>query len=66
MPRDGSRTNITLRSPNRAVVVIVAPIAGILADARGIRPMLVLEAVVFALVATGLATTGLRNVRAPV
>ena len=60
-----ARTNTTLRSINRAVVVVVAPIAGMLADAVGIRPMLVVAAVVFALVAGGLASTSFRNVRAP-
>ncbi len=61
-----ARTNTTLRSLNRAVVVIVAPIAGVLADAWGIRSMLVVAAVTFALVATGLASTSFRNARAPV
>ena len=61
-----ARTNTTLRSINRAVVVVVAPIAGVLADAVGIRPMLVVAAVTFALVASGLAATPFRNVRAPV
>jgi MFS family permease len=60
-----SRTNTTLRSFNRAVVVIIAPIAGILADAWGIRTMLSLAAVIFALVAAGLGATSFRDVRAP-
>ena len=60
-----ARTNTTLRSLNRAVVVVVAPIAGILADAWGIRAMLLAAVVVFALVAGGLAATSFRNVRAP-
>ena len=60
-----ARTNTTLRSLNRAVVVLVAPIAGILADAWGIRSMLVVAVAVFALVAGGLAATSFRNVRAP-
>ena len=34
-----ARTNTTLRSLNRAAVVVTAPIAGILADAWGIRPI---------------------------
>jgi di/tricarboxylate transporter len=54
-----------LRSINRAVVVVVAAVAGLLADAVGIRPMLVVAAAVFALVAGGLASTSFRNVRAP-
>ena len=61
-----ARTNTTMRSINRGVVVIVAPIAGILADAFGIRSMLVVAAVIFALVAAGLAATSFRNVRAPI
>ena len=61
-----ARTNTTLRSINRAVIVVVAPIAGVLADAVGVRPMLVVAAVTFALVAAGLAVTSFRNVRAPV
>jgi MFS family permease len=60
-----ARTNTTLRSLNRAVVVVVAPIAGILADGWGIRAMLLAAVVVFALVAGGLTATSFRNVRAP-
>lgn len=60
-----ARTNTSLRSINRAVVVVVAPVAGILADAFGIRPMLLLAALVFALVAAGLGATPFRDVRAP-
>ena len=60
-----ARTNTTLRSLNRAVVVVVAPLAGILADAWGIRPTLGLAAVIFALVAVGLGGTTFRDVRAP-
>ncbi len=61
-----ARTNTTMRSLNRGVVVIVAPIAGILADAFGIQLMLVVAAVIFALVALGLGATSFRNVRAPI
>ena len=60
-----ARTNTTMRSLNRAVVVIIAPIAGILADAWGIRPMLVLAAAIFAFVAAGLGATSFRDVQAP-
>jgi predicted MFS family arabinose efflux permease len=60
-----ARTNTTLRSLNRAVVVVIAPIAGILADAWGIDVMLAVAAAVFALVAVGLGSTSFRNVRAP-
>ena len=60
-----ARTNTTLRSLNRAVVVIIAPVAGILADAWGIQILLMAAAATFALVAVGLAATSFRNVRAP-
>ena len=60
-----ARTNTTLRSFNRAVIVVVAPIAGLLADAWGLRQMLVTAAVVFGLVAAGLASSPFRHVRAP-
>ena len=61
-----ARTNTTLRSLNRAVMVIAAPLAGILADAWGIRPTLLAAAAVFALVSLGLAASPFRTVRAPV
>jgi MFS family permease len=60
-----ARTNTTLRSLNRAVMVVAAPIAGILADAWGIRPTLLAASGIFALVALGLASTSFRSVRAP-
>lgn len=60
-----ARTNTSLRSINRAVIVVVAPVAGILADAWGIRLVLAAAAVVFALVTAGLAATSFRVVRAP-
>jgi MFS family permease len=60
-----ARTNTTLRSLNRAVMVIAAPLAGIMADAWGIRPTLLVAAAVFALVALGLTISPFRTVRAP-
>ena len=60
-----ARTNTTLRSLNRAVVVVVAPLAGLLADAVGMQTMLVVAAVAFAAVALGLAAMPFRNVQAP-
>lgn len=60
-----ARTNTTMRSLNRAVMVLVAPVAGILADAWGIRPMLWVAAGIFVLSATFLAVTPFRSVRAP-
>ena len=61
-----ARTNTTMRSFNRAVMVIAAPPAGILADAWGIPPTLLLAAAVFAVVTCGLALSSFRSVRAPV
>jgi hypothetical protein len=61
-----ARTNTTLRSINRGVIVVVAPLAGVLADAWGIQPMLVVAAAIFALVAAGLGASSFRNARAPV
>ena len=60
-----ARTNTTLRSLNRGVMVIVAPLAGLLADAWGIRATLLLAAAIFALGALGLAISPFRTVRAP-
>ena len=60
-----ARTNTTLRSINRAVIVVVAPLAGLLADAWGMRPMLVLAAAIFALVAAGLGASPFREAQAP-
>ena len=42
-----ARTNTTLRSLNRAVMVVVAPLAGILADAWGIRAILLVAVAIF-------------------
>jgi hypothetical protein len=60
-----ARTIITMRSLNRAVIVVAAPLAGVLADDWGIRPALLLAAGIFALVAAGLGLTSFRAVRAP-
>jgi predicted MFS family arabinose efflux permease len=43
-----ARTNTTMRSFNRAVFVIVAPLGGLLADHAGMRPTLVIAAIIFA------------------
>ena len=61
-----ARTNTTLRSLNRAVMVVVAPVAGILADGWGMRPTLLVAAIVFGLVSAGLAATSFHTVRAPI
>ena len=42
-----ARTNTTLRSLNRAVVVVVSPVAGLLAEAVGYRPTLGAAAAIF-------------------
>jgi MFS family permease len=47
-------------------MVVVAPLAGLLADAWGIRVTLLLAAAIFALGALGLAMSAFRTVRAPV
>ena len=60
-----ARTNVTMRSINRGVMVITAPVAGIVADAAGFRVTLLAAAFVFALVTAGLAATNFRTVRAP-
>ena len=51
-----ARVNTTMRSFNRAVVVVVAPLAGFFADQVGLRPALVVASVVFALAVSVLAT----------
>ena len=43
-----ARTNTTMRSLNRAVLVIASPIAGLIADRLGFGPALIAAAVVFA------------------
>ncbi len=60
-----ARTNTTLRSFNRAVAMVAAPIAGMLADTWGNQLMLGVAATIFALVAVGLAVTPFRTVQAP-
>ncbi len=50
-----ARVNTTMRSFNRAVIVVVAPLAGLLADRLGMRPALFLAAVVFAVAVAVLA-----------
>ena len=50
-----ARVNTTMRSFNRAVIVVVAPLAGLLADRLGMRPTLLFAAVVFAVAVAILA-----------
>jgi MFS family permease len=55
------RSNATRRSINRAMIVIGAPLGGVLADALGYRPTLYATAAAFALVAAALALTPYRR-----
>ena len=57
------RSNATRRSINRAMIVIGAPLGGVLADAVGYRPMLYTAAVGFGVVAASLAITPYRHAR---
>jgi MFS family permease len=57
------RSNATRRSINRAMIVIGAPVGGLLADAVGYRPMLYVAAVGFGVVAATLAASPYRNAR---
>lgn len=56
-----ARVNITMRSFNRAVVVVVAPLAGLFADRVGMRPALIVAAVIFAVSMAMLAAWPLRR-----
>jgi MFS family permease len=58
-----ARTNTTLRSLNRAVVVVVSPVAGLLADQVGFRTVLASAAAVFGISALMLALSPLRRER---
>jgi MFS family permease len=57
------RMNTTMRSINRAMVVVGAPLGGVLADSVGLRPVLYVAAAGFLLVAAGLALTPFRDAR---
>jgi MFS family permease len=59
------RMNTTMRSINRAMVVVGAPLGGLLADSVGLRPVLYVAAAGFLLVAAGLALTPFRDARIP-
>lgn len=51
-----ARTNTTLRSLNRGVVVVVSPVVGVLADRLGYSPIMAAGAVLFAVSALMVAT----------
>ena len=57
------RMNTTIRSVNRAMIVVGAPLGGLLADAVGYRPVMVVAIAGFALVAVGLAASPFRHAR---
>jgi MFS family permease len=57
------RMNTTMRSLNRAMIVVGAPLGGLLADRIGYRPMLWIVAAGFATVAVGLGLSRYRNAR---
>jgi MFS family permease len=57
------RSNATRRSINRAMIVIGAPLGGVLADTVGYRSMLYAAAVAFGLVSASLAVTPYRHAR---
>ncbi len=58
-----ARTNTTLRSLNRAVIVVVSPVAGLLADQVGFRQVLAAAAAIFGASALMLALSPFRKVR---
>ena len=57
------RTNATIRSINRAMIVIGAPVGGMLGDAIGFRPILWTSAVGFLAGAAALGLSNFRHVR---
>ena len=60
-----ARTNTTLRSLNRAVIVVVSPVAGVLADQVGYWQVLVSAAAVFGASALMLVLSPFRHARVP-
>ncbi|RIQ10880.1 MFS transporter [Jiangella rhizosphaerae] len=58
-----ARTNTTMRSFNRAVIVVVSPLAGLLADRLGLAPALVTAVVIFAGVVLMLLASPFRHAR---
>ncbi len=57
------RSNATMRSINRAMIVIGAPLGGLLADAIGFRVVLWISAAGFLVIAAGLCVTPYRDAR---
>lgn len=59
------RTNTTMRAVNRAVIVVVAPLGGLLAVQAGIRPALLVAAATFLLAVAILAASPFRTAQTP-
>ena len=57
------RMNATRRSVNRAMIVVGAPLGGLLADTVGFRPVMGVAVAGFAVVAAGLAASPFRHAR---
>lgn len=58
-----SRMNTTIRSVNRAAIVLGAPLGGLLADGIGFRPTLLMGATGFVVAAVALALSPFRGAR---
>lgn len=58
-----ARTNTTIRSLNRAVLVVVSPVAGFAADRFGFTPTLIANTAIFAVSALILALSPFRRAR---
>lgn len=58
-----ARTNTTMRAMNRAVIVVVAPAAGVLVTSAGTRASLLTAAAIFGAVAVGLYVSPFRTAR---
>lgn len=59
-----ARTNATMRSANRAMIVVGAPLGGVIGDAFGYRSTMWVAAAGMLLVSAGLASSPFRNARA--
>jgi MFS family permease len=62
-PDELQARNTTLRSLSRAVIVMISPVAGLLADRIGLREGLTAAAVIFGAATLMLALSSFRRVR---